>query len=195
MADVQDWKSMRDMWTRLLTERTGKDLAAWNRRVQRARPRDAKGLRAWLAEQGVTGYPQDLLVMERFGYPDYLVASADKLLDEQYADRPQLRPILDAILAAAAKLGAVTVQARKTYVSLLTPLRTFARVQPTTKGRVDLGLRLEGHKPGGRLSRSTIHETMPVQIGLASVDEVDAEVRRWLKLAYEQNASRTSAKR
>jgi hypothetical protein len=30
-----------------------------------------------------------LLVMERFGYPEYLLASADALLAGQYADRPQ----------------------------------------------------------------------------------------------------------
>jgi hypothetical protein len=44
-----------------------------------------------------------------------------------------LRPILNAILAAALELGEVIIQARKTYVSLVTPRRTFARVQPTTK--------------------------------------------------------------
>jgi len=86
----------------------------------------------------VTGYAQSLLVMERFGYPDFLVASADELIDGQYKDRPQLRPILDAILAATAGLGEVVIQARKTFVSLVTPRRTFARVQATTRNRVDL---------------------------------------------------------
>ena len=38
-----------------------------------------------------SGYPQMLLVMERFGYPDFLLASADELIDGQYADRPELR--------------------------------------------------------------------------------------------------------
>lgn len=72
----------------------------------------------------MTGYPAMLLVMERFGYPDYLIASVDELIEGQYADRPALR--------------------HKTYVALVTPRRTFAAVQPTTKKRVDLGLRLAG---------------------------------------------------
>jgi hypothetical protein len=101
--------------------------------------------------------------MERFGYPDFLLASADKLVDDQSADRPQLRPIFDAIIAAAAGLGQVVAQARKTYVSLVSPRRTFARVQPTTKSRVDLGLRLEGRRPRGRLQPSKIHETMKLE--------------------------------
>jgi hypothetical protein len=135
----------------------------------------------------VTGYAQNLLVMERFGYPDFFTATATELIDGQYADRPGLRPIFDAILDAVEGLDDVTVQARKTYVSLVSPRRTFARVQPTTKDRVDLALRLEGQKAGGRLKPSRIHETMPVQIGLNGLKDVDAEVLRWLRQAYEAN--------
>jgi hypothetical protein len=159
MAETRDWQEMKSMSARLLKERTGEDVDTWNRRIEKEQPKDEQHLRAWLAEQGVTGYAQSLLVMERFGYPDFLLASADELIGGQYADRPQLRPILDAILGAAAGLGPVTIQARKTYVSLVSPRRTFARVQPTTKDRVDLGLRLEGIQPGGRPEhrRSTDH--------------------------------------
>jgi hypothetical protein len=81
----------------------------------------------------------------------------------------------------------VTIQTRKTYVSLLTPRRTFARVQPTTKNRVEVGLRIEGQKPSGRLQPSTIHETMKLQIGLNSVEQIDAEVLSWLRRAYDEN--------
>jgi hypothetical protein len=187
MAQTRDWQSMKSMSARLLKERTGEDVDTWNRRIQKTRIHDEKHLRAWLTEQGVTGYAQSLLVMERFGYPDFLLASADELIEGQYADRPQLRPIFDAVIAAVAGLGAVTIQARKTYVSLVSPRRTFARVQPTTKNRVDLGLRLEGLKPGGRLQPSKIHETMPLQISLTSADDVDAEVLDWLQRTYDQN--------
>ena len=125
--------------------------------------------------------------MERFGYPDFLLASADELVEGQYEDRPHLRPILDAILDAAAGLGEVTIQARKTYVSLVSPRRTFARVQPTTKNRVDLGLRLDGQKPGGRLQPSKIHDTMRLQISFTTRDEVDSEALDWLQRAYDRS--------
>src|SRR6266851_4600374 len=85
------------------------------------------------------------------GYPDFLPAGADELIAGQYADRLHLRPILDAVLAAVPALGPVTVQARKTIVSLVSPRRTFAVVRATTKDRVDLGLRLDDAEPGGRL--------------------------------------------
>jgi len=188
VAKVRDWQGMRAMFERLLEERTGTGVATWNLRIKKERLDDEKSVRAWLTKQGVTGYAQTLLVMERFGYPDFLTATGDELIDGQYADRPHLRPIFDAVVKAAVGLGDVTIQARKTYVSLVSPRRTFARVQPTTKNRVDLALRLDGEKPGGRLRPSKIHETMPVQIGLSSPKEVDAEAVRWLRRAYHESA-------
>src|SRR5215216_1364697 len=187
MAQTRDWKGMKDMSARLLQERTGQDLETWNQRIISEGFTIEQTLGAWLTKQGVTGYAQSLLVMERFGYPDFFLASADELIEAQYADRPQLRPIFDAIIDAAAGLGEVVIQTRKTYVSLVSPRRTFARVQPTTRQRVDLGLRLEGQQPGGRLHPSKIHETMPLQISLTSLDEVNAEVLGWLQQAYDQN--------
>lgn len=84
-------------------------------------------------------------------------------------------------------IGEVVVQARKTYVSLVSRRRTFARIQPTTKSRVDLALRLEGRKPTGRLQPSKIHETMKLQISLSTVEEVDSEVLDWMQLAFDEN--------
>ena len=187
MAQIRDWQSMKTMSARLLQERTGLDVTTWNKRIQAQPLKDEKALRAWLIKQGVTGYAQNLLVMERFGYPDFMQASAEELIQGQYADRPQLRPIFETILGAVAGLGEVTIQARKTYVSLMTTRRTFARVQPTTKQRVDLGLRLEGQRPGGRLQPSRIHASTPLQISLTTPDEVDAELLDWLQKAYDQN--------
>src|SRR5881628_972298 len=176
MAQTRDWHGMKDMSARLLKERTGKDVEAWNRRIRQERLDDEDRLRAWLSKQGVTGYAASLLVMERFGYPDFLLATADELIDGQYADRPYLRPIFDALIDAAARLGQLTVQARKTFVSLVSPRRTFARIQPTTMKRVDLALRLEGRRVGGRLRVSRIHETMPLQIELSVRADMDSEV-------------------
>ena len=185
---TRDWQRNRAMWVRILEKRTGVGVDAWKRRIMKEGLDDEASLRAWLTSQGVTGYGQSLLVMERFGYPDFLLATADELIDAQYEDRPGLRPIFDAIIAAAMRLGKVTVQARKTYVSLVSPRRTFARIQATTKGRVDLGLRIEGVAPGGRLLPSRIHETMPLQIGLSTLADIDDEVVRWLRRAYDENS-------
>ena len=186
----RSWQEMREQEIRWLVERTGEGLEIWNARVRESGAADEASLRAWLAERGVTGYPAMLLVMERFGYPDYLRATADELIDGQYADRPHLRPILDTILGMLPSIGDVEVQARKTYVALLTPKRTFSAVQPTTRKRVDLGLRLTADvQPEGRLERAPNFGQSSVthRIGLSSADEIDSEVEGWLKRSYELN--------
>jgi hypothetical protein len=129
--------------------------------------------------------------------PDFLTAGASELIDGQYADRPQLRPILDAVLALLPALGPATVQARKTIVSLVCPRRTFAVVQATTKTRVDLGLRLENTVPSGRLqaARNMGGGGATVRIALTGPGDVDDEVRDWMRRAYDENTAPPAPRR
>ena len=187
MTTTRDWSHNRETWIGVLKKQTGKDLEYWNARIRKKRFADAQRLKEWLAGQDVTGYAEQLLVMEHFGYPDFFSSSADELIDGQYADRQHLRPIYEAVVASARAFGELVIQARKGYVSLLTSKRTFARVRATTRDRIDLGLRLEGLQPRGRLKASRIHETMPVQVSLSDVKDLDPQVLNWLRKAYEEN--------
>ena len=117
--------------------------------------------------------------------PRPLSPEAIQLIDGQYADRPHLRPILDAVLAALPSLGPVTVEARQTLVSLVTPRRTFAVVQATTRTRVDLGLRLAGPAPGPRLLPAKNLGAATARIALTGPAEFDDEALGWLRLAYQ----------
>lgn len=124
-------------------------------------------------------------------YPEYLTAEAVELIEGQYADRPQLRPILDAVLALLPALGPATVQARRTIVSLVCPRRTFAVVRATTKDRVDLGLRLDDAEPGGRLqsAKGIGGGGATVRIALRRPEDIDEEVRGLMRRAYEENTA------
>src|SRR5215510_5561045 len=147
MTTTRDWRRNRQMWIRVLEKQTGEGLDAWNARIRNRRFSSEAQLRTWLSRRNVTGYAQQLLAMERFGYPDFVVATSAQLIDKQYADSPQLRAVYDAIVKAAASNGDLVVQARKTFVSLLSPRRTFARIQRANKAHVNLGLRLDGQRP------------------------------------------------
>jgi len=188
-ARPRTWLEMRERIEKILERRTGDSLDVWVGRVAELGDIDEPGLRVWLTERGVTGYPQMILVMERFGYPDFLLASAGELIDGQYADRPQLRPILDELLVRAVEVGDVDVQARKTYVTLVTPRRTFALLRATTRDRVDVGLRLPGVAPGGRLlaAPGLGNDYVNVRIALRSPADVDDSLVDWLRQAYEAN--------
>lgn len=96
----RSWRELREWQVDLLLRATGVD--EWNARVRDTGPAAEPHLRAWLAERGVIGYAP------------------------QYADRPALRAVLDAVVAAAAQAGELTVQARRTFVSLVTPLDWLA---------------------------------------------------------------------
>lgn len=185
--EIRDWRAMWEKVARDLEARTGVGVTEWNRRISAQKFTMETELRSWLVSQRVTGYPQTLLVMERFGYPEFLRASASELLEAQYRDRPALRPIYDRILAECRTLGGVTVQVRKTYVALVGERWTFARVRPTTRTRLDLGFRIHGARPSGRLGPARIHPSLTVQVGLRRPEDVDRQVRRWLRNAYEQS--------
>lgn len=185
MAEVRDWGTFKAEQEARLVRQTGEGMAAWGAKMAEAGLADEPAVRAWLQARGITGYLRMFLAWERLGYPAFITASADELVDGQYADRPDLRPVYDAVVEAALSLGEVAIQTRKTYVSLVTPRRTFVRVQATTRKRVDVALRLDA-EPGGRLVRSR-HENMPVQFGLTSVTELDDEAIELMRQAYEQN--------
>jgi hypothetical protein len=190
MAESRSWKGMWDKYAHRLEEQTGDDLETWNARVRDEGPDDEAALRQWLSERGIEGYTQSLVVMERFGYPDFLEASDAELIDGQYEDREHLRPILDRLLAIAKEQHPeVEVVGRKTYVPLYTPKRQYAVIQATTKTRVDMGLRIDGQEPTGRVEQAKRlgNETINLRIGLTGVDEIDDEVARWLDAAWEAN--------
>jgi len=88
--------------------------------------------------------------------------------------------------AVPARLGR---RARTTYTTLLTPRRTFAAVRPATKTRVDLGLRLDGVTPGGRLldGRNTAGGSVNLRLPLTSVDDLDDEATDLLRRSYHTN--------
>src|SRR5215469_16130678 len=194
----KSWQEMREWCARLLESRTGQGVAAWNERIAAGTPQDRAdepALRRWLSSEGVTGYAQALLVWETFGYPRFLVADAEDLIDKQYADRPQLRPVFDAVLRILPALpGPVTVQARGTLVSLVSPRRTFAVLKPTTKSRIDLGLRLDTTQPEGRIQPARDLGQATVRILLTTPGEVDDEVRAWLTKAYDENTAPPAGK-
>jgi hypothetical protein len=191
MPEMRTWQAMRDQITGQLERQTGEGVEAWNRRIKAAGPVDEPALRAWLkAEHDLTGYPAMLLAWETFGYPDFLTASADELVDAQYADRPALRPIFDAVIAAVSALSGAEIQARKTYVSLVSPRRMFGIVQASTKKRVDLGLRLDGVEPQGRLllAKSLGSDRVTRRLALESVQDLDDEALDWIRRAYDANS-------
>ncbi|WP_125616894.1 DUF5655 domain-containing protein [Specibacter cremeus] len=189
--NFKSWRGMLDENIGLLLRRTGHGVPWWVARARAEAPKaqapdGEPATRAWLAGQGVTGYAQNPVMWELFGYPDFLLTDAAELLDGQYADRPRLRPIADAVIELALGVGDVDVQVRKTFVSLHTPRRKFAQVTPATKSAVDVLLRTAA-PVAGRLEEVRNPDTLTRRIRLTTAQAVDDVVRDALARAYREN--------
>ncbi len=67
----------------------------------------------------------------------------------------------------------------------------FAQIKPTTRTRIDLGLSLGDMKTPARLINTGGFEKkdrITRRIPISSLDEIDDEVKRWLKIAYDLDA-------
>jgi hypothetical protein len=106
----------------------------------------------------------------------------------QYAGgKAALRPIYDRVLEIVSGFGDdVDRQVRKTYVAFARG-KQFAVVQPSTKTRVDVGLKLPGVPAGGRLEETstTGGGAITHKVSVTMVEEVDAELAAWLRAAYD----------
>lgn len=114
-------------------------------------------------------------------------AGGDPVAAQYAGPKVGLRPVYDRLVAAVAGFGPdIELQARQTYVALVRG-KQFAVIQPSTKTRVDVGLKLPGIPFGGRLqpSAGTGSGSMTHRVSLTSTAEVDDELIDWLRAAYE----------
>jgi hypothetical protein len=162
---------------------SGRTIAQWTTEISEAGLTKHGEMIAWLkSEHGFT-HGNANLVATRARQGD-APPSDDELLAAQYAGaRAALRPIHDAILAAATALGDdVEVAVRKTGVSLRRR-KQFALVEAPSAKRVVLGLNVADVAPTDRLEAAT--GMCNRRVLLTDAAQVDSQVRSWLRAAYE----------
>lgn len=113
--------------------------------------------------------------------------SDEQLVADQYKGKENLKPIYEKLLKEISKFGEdVEIAPKKAAVSFRRK-RQFALVQPSTKTRVDLGLKIKDKNIEGRLEGSGPFGIMcSHRVKLADQKEVDKEVLGWIKEAYEK---------
>src|SRR5439155_3217647 len=101
-----------------------------------------------------------------------------------------LRPLYDELLRIALEMAPdVKACPCKTIVPLYRN-HVFAQLKPTTRTRLDLGLALKDMKTPARLIDTGGFEKkdrITRRIPISSVDEINDEVRHWLKVAYDMD--------
>lgn len=113
--------------------------------------------------------------------------SEEQLVVDQYKGKENLKPIYEKLLMEISKLGKdVEVAPKKAAVSFRRK-RQFALVQPSTKTRVDLGLKIKDKDFEGRLEASGPFGLMcSHRVKLSDPRDVDKEVLGWIKEAYDK---------
>jgi hypothetical protein len=181
-----------------LKEKSGRDLEEWIAFIKKAGPATEVERRDWLKKEHGMGTNYAWWLAERAegkgmedGDPEEYLRAAVVYVEEMYAGaKAGLRPIHDEILKLGRKLGKdVKVCPCKTIVPLYRN-HVFAEIKPATLKRIDLGFAFGDMKASGRLidtggfaKKNRITHRIP----LTSVKDIDDEVKRWLKKAYEMD--------
>jgi hypothetical protein len=189
---------MVQKWIAELKAKTGRSLDEWVALAKEEGPASETDRREWLKINHKLGTNSAWWIAARVegkeseeDSPERYLAAAPIYVDEQYSGKKEsLRPLYERVLRLAAKLGAeVKACPCKTIVPLYRN-HVFAQLKPTTNTRLDLGLSLahyQGQLPkrlvatGGLAKKDRITH----RIGLTTQKEIDSEVEKWLKIAYD----------
>lgn len=201
LYSVHPGVAMLQKWVAELKPKTGCSLDEWIKHIRVMGPKDEKLCREWLKEKHKLGTNTAWWLAEKaFAAPGALsddspeayLAACPAYVENMYAGpKAALRPVHDAIVKLAQQLGDdVKICPCKTIVPLYRR-HVFAEIKPATNKRIDLGFALEDEPftsrlldTGGRAKKNRITH----RVALTSPDEIDLQVKRWLKQAYERDA-------
>ncbi|HEY9855938.1 MAG TPA: DUF5655 domain-containing protein [Stenomitos sp.] len=171
-----------------MEKKTGRSIDAWIELVKATGLKTVKERIDWLKREHQLGRDTAMVIAEftdgREPYdPEGMVRAMFQ--GPKSALLPNYERLLDRGLALGSDVMAAPCS---TYVPLMRK-RQFVVFKPTTRTRLDVGFALPGVTPEGRLveAKGLGSDRITHRIGLESVDEIDAEVERWLKAAYEQD--------
>src|SRR5262249_20146606 len=178
---------------------TGRTLDEWIRLVEEEGPPSEKERRNWLKENHRLGTNAAWWIAERAagrgledGDPDTYLKAAEGYVAAMFAGKKAgLKPLYDALLKLGMALGDdVKICPCKTIVPLYRR-HVFAEIKPSTNTRIDLGLALKDNPTPERLVDTgglAKKDRITHRIAITAPADIDAEVKRWLKFAYDLDA-------
>ena len=170
-----------------LEKNTGKSFDAWMATARKKNFAKHGEIVAWLKSEHDLGHGFANMIALRSRESAESPPGGDDLVGAQYAGpKAALKPIYDAVTAAVEKLGGdVEISPKKTCVSYRRN-KQFALIQASTATRIDLGINFKNEPTTARLESSgSFNAMVSHRVRLSSAKDVDAEVKAWLKKAYE----------
>ncbi len=184
-----------------LPQKTGRSLDEWMALVKKSGPKGESERREWLKRNYKLGGTTAWMIVDRIegkGAEDtdpeaYLKIAVTYIAEMYSGSKADLRPIHDELIQLGQSMGRdVKICPCKTIVPFYRN-HVFAEIKPATQKRIDFGLCLRGADQklpkrliatGGLQKKDRITHKFEI----TSLDEIDQEVKKWLKAAYELDA-------
>ena len=192
LYDPHPTLGMEDAWLARLHEKTGKSMEEWIQLLQESGAATAKERRAWLKQEHGFGMNYALLIAGRSMGKNSAEAydDPDALVEAMFTGKEALRPLYNRLLRLGKSLGKdVRACPCKTIVPLYRK-HVFAQLKPSTKTRLDLGFALKDTAVSGRLIDTggfSKKDRITHRIPIATLADIDDEVKRWLQTAYDMD--------
>ncbi len=178
-----------------LEERTAKSLEQWVALTKKHGPATDRERVAWLKERHALGTDYAKWVTAECSGPTGASAyDPDSLVAAMFVGKELLLPLYGRLLELGLALGP---DVKASPCATIVPLyrnHVFAQLKPTTKTRLDLGFALGDpaaiRKPGRLLTTGGFEKKDRIshRIPIISAADLDGEIERWLRVAYERDA-------
>ena len=174
-----------------MPEKTGKSLKEWHQLLSKTELQKHGDLMKLLkGEHGVShGFANT--IAQLYLKPELLqpqTASDTDMDKELLSGKEDISEVFHKAKAMFESIqGEVEFSYKKTYISLRTPKKQFALLQPSTKTRVDIGLNMKGVEPAENVEASGSWNAMVThRIKVSSADDLNG-IQSWLQKAYDLN--------
>src|SRR5947207_13834507 len=190
--------AMTQKWIAELKEKTGRTLDEWLNFIKKKGPKEEKARREWLKTEHGLGTNSAWWLAERadgkgteVGDPDDYLAAAEGYVEKMFSgSKAGLRPIYDALLKVGLSVGKDVKACPCQTIVPLYRKHVSAQITPTTRTRIDFGFALGDTKATGRLIDTggfAKKDRITHRIPITAPEGIDAEVRKWLKVAYDRD--------
>ena len=191
--------AMVQKWIDELPAKTGRSLDEWLKLIKNSGLKTEVERRDWLkSEHGLGTNSAWWLAQRAAGKgaedsdPEAYLRAAEGYVEKMFSGpKASLRPIYEALLKLGLSMGR---DAKACPCQTIVPLyrkHVFAQIKPTTQTRIDMGFALKDLKATGRLIDTggfAKKDRITHRIAITSLADIDDEVKRWMRHAYELDA-------
>ena len=177
-------------WLDTLKEKSGRDVEEWIALLKKKGPSSTKDRIAWLKGEHELGTNSAKWIVDSAeGREATYLRLAEGYVESMFSGpKAALRPIYDALYNLARSFD-VRISPAKTIVPIYRN-HVIAQIKPTTRTRIDFGLALKDTPAKGRLIDTgglAKKDRITHRFEITSVKDVDDEVKKWLRKAWEMD--------